>query len=67
MHLALIVLKQFAEDLGGGNELRRRELLAADHQHVVIDKSAVQRRTRFVVNRSVQVDPAHFGAGIRGQ
>jgi hypothetical protein len=33
MHLALIVLKQFAKDLGGGDELWRRELLAADHQH----------------------------------
>ena len=53
MQLALIVLKQFAKDLGGGNELWRRQLLAADHQHVMLGKGAVQRGAGFVLDRSI--------------
>ena len=53
MQLALIVLKQFAKDLGGGDELWRRKLLAADHQHVMLNKGPIQRRAGFVVNHSI--------------
>jgi len=53
VELAFIVLKQFAKDLCGGNELRRRQLLAADHQHVMLGKGAVQRGAGFVVDRSI--------------
>jgi hypothetical protein len=53
VQLALIVLKQFAKDLGGGDELWRRKLLAADHQHVMLNKGPIQRRAGFVVNHSI--------------
>ena len=67
MHLALVVLEEFAKDLRGSNELRRGELLAADHQHVMLGKGAVQRSAGFGVDPLVQVNAAHFGAGMRGQ
>src|ERR1700720_2398818 len=67
VQLTLIVLQQFAKDLGGGDELWRRKLLAADHQHVMLNKGAVQRGAGFVVNNSIQINPAHLGAGPRGQ
>ena len=41
VHLALVVLEQLAEDLRGGDELRRREFLAADHQDMMIGERAV--------------------------
>ena len=67
VQLTLIVLKQFAKDLGGGDELWRRKLLPADHQHVMLNKAAVQRGSGFVVNNSIQINPAHLSAGPRGQ
>jgi len=67
VHLALIVLKQFAEDLRGGNELWRCKLLTSDHQHVMIGEGTVQRGTGFVVDWSVQIDATHFRSGMRGQ
>jgi hypothetical protein len=42
------------------------ELLAADHQHVMLGKGAVQPRSSFAVNSFVQVNAAHFGAGMLG-
>ena len=53
MQLALIVLKQFAKDLGGSDELWRRKLLAADYQHVMLNKGAVQSGAGFVVNHFI--------------
>jgi hypothetical protein len=53
VQLALIVLKQFAKDLGGSDELWRRKLLVADHQHVMLSKGAVQRGPGFVINHSI--------------
>src|SRR5579871_6452043 len=44
MHLALVVLEQLAKDLGGGDKLRRRATLVADHQYMIFGKGAVQGR-----------------------
>jgi len=66
VHLSLVVLEQLAEDLGSGDELRRGELLATDHQHVMVGKGPVQCGAGFGVDAFVQVEAAHFGAGMRG-
>jgi len=67
VHLTLVVLEEVAEDLGRGDELRRGEFLAADYQHVMLGKGAVQRRAGCGVDSLVQIDAAHFGAGMRAQ
>src|SRR6516162_5081156 len=67
VHLTLVVLEQLAEDLRGGDELRWREALVADHQYVMLGKGAVQRSAGRGVDHLVQVDATHFGAGVRGQ
>src|SRR5215469_2694922 len=67
MHLTLIMLKQLAKDLSGRDELWRRKLLVADHQHMMLDKGAVQYGRGSSVNILVQINPTHFGAGVRGQ
>jgi len=67
VHLALVVLEEFAKDLCRGDELRRGELLAADHQHVMLGKGPVQRGAGFAIDTLVQVNAAHFSAGMRGQ
>src|SRR5215472_15016586 len=67
MHLTLIMLKQLAKDLSGRDELWRRKLLVADHQHVMLDKGTVQYGTGFSVNILVQINPTHFGARVWGQ
>jgi hypothetical protein len=56
VHFALVVLEQFTKDLGCGDELRRREFLPADHQHVMLGKGAVQRRAGFGVDSLVEVN-----------
>src|SRR5207237_1176296 len=67
VHFALVMLEQLAKDLRGGNELRRGEVLTADLQHVMLGKGAVQRGAGFRVDALVQVNAAHFGAGMWGQ
>ena len=67
VHLTLVVLEQLAKHLGRGHELRRGVVLVADHQHVMLGKGAVQRRMGFGVDPLVQVEAAHFRAGMRGQ
>jgi hypothetical protein len=49
MQFLFVVLEQISEDLSCGNELRWREFLIADHQDVVIGKSAVERTARLRV------------------
>jgi hypothetical protein len=65
--LALVVLEQFAPDLGRGEELRWREGLVADHQHMMIDKSAVERPPGLAVDAAIEVETADFGAGMRSE
>jgi len=67
VHLALVVLEELAEDLCRGDELRRGEFLAADQQHMMLGKGAVERAAGFALDTLVQVNAAHFGAGMRAQ
>jgi hypothetical protein len=67
VHLTLVVLEQLAKDLRGGHELRRRELLIANNQHVMTGKSAVEGRTGVGVDAAIEIDAADLGAGVRGQ
>jgi hypothetical protein len=46
--------------------VRRREFLAADHQHMMIGKRAVQCRTGLGVDALVEVEAADLGAGVLG-
>ncbi len=57
-----LLLEDLAEDLGGLGELRRRELLAADHEHRVLDPGVVQGRPSRRVERPGEVDAGHLGA-----
>ena len=67
MHLALIVLKQFAENPRGGDELRRGEFLAADHQDMMIGEGTVQGGAGFGVHPLVQIKSANLRTGVLGQ
>ncbi len=66
MHLALVMLEQLAEDLRCGDELRRREFLASDHQDMMIGERAVQRSMGLAIDALVEVEAANLGAGVLG-
>ena len=57
-----LLLEDLAEHLGRGRELRRRQMLIANHQHRVLDPCIVQRPLRLLIERLRQVDAGHLGA-----
>ena len=64
----LVVRLQLAPDLHGAHEIGRFVFLVAHDQHMMLRKSAVQRRAGFGIDRLCQIEAADFGAGIvRGQ
>ena len=67
MQLLFVVRLKYSEDLGGGNELRRHEFLAADHQNVVVRESAVERTPRPTIDWLCEVEAANFRPGVLRQ
>ena len=65
--LGVVLREDLAEQLHGGEKLRRGQLLVADHQHRMLDKGAVEPRARRGVDRLAQIEAAHLGAGMRRQ
>ncbi|GAB3402944.1 hypothetical protein GCM10027318_11590 [Massilia agilis] len=56
---------QWAEAAAEGDLLLRRDVLVAEHQHMVVEVGTVDAREFFVGERRVQVQAEHLGAERR--
>lgn len=52
------------EAIGCGAELRRCEFLVADHEHMAIGESAIERRARLRAHRPGQIEAVDLRAGV---
>ena len=65
---ARIVLREdLAEMADRSEQLMRRQMLIAKHQHRTIDKDIVEVRPRCLVDRPGEVDAADFRPGMLGE
>jgi hypothetical protein len=55
---------KFAEELNGGFELVRREMLIAHDQNMVFGESLIQSRAGLSIDRLPEIETDHFGAGV---